>query len=740
MTDVFDELADTRPRIRRDVLFTQATNGVLFHAPGSGFRVTAKSAYKIAELLVPYLDGSHRLGDLCGNLPQGHRQMVGTMVKSLIDCGFARDVPAGDADLVRALLTDAEATEFSAQLAYIDHFQNGAAGRFRQLRDARIAVVGDDLVARWCALALIRNGCAHVDAPPGISAPGNAFADVTAEAEAISARGSDSAIRLTPELDSDVPDLSGYQIAVFTGPRAPHRVLRLLRAGIPQGCTILPVTTLGSRAVVGPSTTASLRPCWACAALRMTANSGGPSGTDLWARVCLPETGALDRMPGRQVAAMLGNLAGYEVFRLLTEAPPAETRGQLIVQDMDSLDAFAEPVHPHPRCPFCRAQGATEAMSLAGLRLDAPAVTALDAENQAGHLLAELAVESELVGSVAGVFRAFDDEWVTQTPLKISRVTLSVAGGQSRTVAAFDTHNVAAARRRALRVAAAVYVADMVPPNGVLTGAELVTAQRAVPAIDPASLVTASGTGGPASEMTGWVIATSLLDGQQALVPAFAISLVGAPDANGVFLPTGAGTGVGGSAGEAAYAGLFSALSHEALLAATRGRRPVRRIRLDALHDDPELRFLLSSAKNLDFEAELLDLTEPDSAAPKTLLARANDPVTGVPRWAVGCDAGWQRAAVDALRDLVGAVQLAQDASVTGPLDLGLPLVSEFDPWSLPVSCESVPELTATTSPTLVLRRIGAMGQRVLATYSGADDLRQRGLTVLRFVLTGRSS
>jgi ribosomal protein S12 methylthiotransferase accessory factor YcaO len=259
-----------------------------------------------------------------------------------------------------------------------------------------------------------------------------------------------------------------------------------------------------------------------------------------------------------------------------------------------------------------------------------------------------------------------------------------------------------------------------------------------VPAIDPASLVTASGTGGPASEMPGWVMATSLLDGQQVLVPACAISP--AADADGAFLPTGAGTGVGGSAGEAACAGLFSALSHEALVAATRGQRPARRVRLDALHEDPELHFLLASAKNLDVDPELLDLTESNPAAPKILLARANDPVTGAPRWAVGCEATWRRAAVDALRDLVGAVQLAQDASAVGPLDLGLPLVSEFDPWSLPVAGESVPEFTATTSPTLVLRRIGAMGQRALATYSGADDLRQRGLTVLRLVLTRRSS
>ncbi len=437
---------------------------------------------------------------------------------------------------------------------------------------------------------------------------------------------------------------------------------------------------------------------------------------------------------------MLGNLVGYEVFRLLTQAPPPETRGQAIVQDMDSLDASVEPVHQHPRCPFCRAQRAAETVSLAGLRLTAPAVTAPDTHHEAGDLLARLAVESELVGPAAGVFRAFDDEWVTQIPVKISRITLPAAGGRDRTIAAFDTHNVAAARLRALRAAAAVYVAAVVPPNDVLTGEELAATRHAVPSVDPARLVVASGTGGPASEISGWVIATSLPDGQQALVPASAISPFGVANADHAFLPSGAGTGVGGSAGEAAYTGLFSALSQEALLAAARGQRGVRRVRLDALHDDPELRFLLSSAKNTDLEAELLDLTEPDPAAPKVLLARANDPVTGVPRWAVGCDANWHRAAGDALRDLVGAVQLAQDASAGVPLDLGLPLVGEFDPWSLPAPCESVPDLTATTSPALVLRRLQAMGQQALAAYTGADDLRRRGLIVLRVVLTGRPS
>ena len=51
---------------------------------------------------------------------------------------------------------------------------------------------------------------------------------------------------------------------------------------------------------------------------------------------------------------MLGNLVGYEVFRLRTGAPAPETRGKIIVQDLDSLDVVSEPLLPHPRCPHCR--------------------------------------------------------------------------------------------------------------------------------------------------------------------------------------------------------------------------------------------------------------------------------------------------------------------------------------------------------------------------------------------------
>jgi len=184
---------------------------------------------------------------------------------------------------------------------------------------------------------------------------------------------------------------------------------------------------------------------------------------------------------------------------------------------------------------------------------------------------------------------------------------------------------------------------------------------------------------------------------------------------------------------------LFSALGHEALMGAMRGSSPVLQVPLDTLHDDQELRFLVSSAKNLELDVELLDLSEPDPAAPKILLARAADP-SGAPYWAVGSDARWRRSASDALRDLIGQIQLARDLGDGGAPDVGDPLISEFDPWTLPVTGGSVPALAAATSGELVLRRLQSMQRRALAVPGTPADLRQRGLAVLRVMLAGRTA
>ena len=112
-------VAQTRPRVRRDTLFTRTPEGVLFHNAHGGFRVDAKGAYRFASLLVPHLNGANRVADICRTLSPAQREMVGGMVKALFERDFARDVPPG-ADT--AELADEVAERFAAQIAYVDHY------------------------------------------------------------------------------------------------------------------------------------------------------------------------------------------------------------------------------------------------------------------------------------------------------------------------------------------------------------------------------------------------------------------------------------------------------------------------------------------------------------------------------------------------------------------------------------------------------------------------------------------
>ena len=43
MATAYDAVAGTRPRVRRDVLFTETPDGVLFHNADGGFQLTGRS-------------------------------------------------------------------------------------------------------------------------------------------------------------------------------------------------------------------------------------------------------------------------------------------------------------------------------------------------------------------------------------------------------------------------------------------------------------------------------------------------------------------------------------------------------------------------------------------------------------------------------------------------------------------------------------------------------------------------
>ena len=687
VSPVWERVAHTRPRVRRDVLCTDTGSGAVFHNAQGGFALTGRSAYRFATMLVPRLDGTATVAELCEGLPDGRRAMIAGLVATLYDRGFARDVEPGTDG--PGELPAAVATRFAAQLAYVDHYSGDAARRFARFRAGRVAVLGTDEVARWAALALVRNGAGAVALQ---------FDDDGLAAEATDLAAAGCPVELT-----GVADPGAYDVVLVTPDAGPGRVLELLRAGLPATTTVLPAWTVGGKVVVGPATVTGTAGCWACAALRLGSTGDPAAAAGLWASVALPGLGSPTALGG-PLAAMLGNLLGYEVFRLRTGALAAETHGRVLVQDVASLDVQRQPLLPDPRCPFCPASAA-EPVDRDAVLAWQPPPPAADPAADGERTLAELETRSVLVQPDTGPFRRFADEDVTQLPLKVGTVEVG-----TRPVTAFDVLHVAGARLRALSAAAGAYVEEVVPLAGVRpAGGD--------PVVPAARLGTARGLAGA---VTDWVPAESLLSGATVLVPAAAARPFGPWNAAGLVTRTSAGLGAAGSAPAAVVAGLLSALGFAALTRALRGRGEVLRVTLD--DTDPELTFLLKSADTLAVEVELLELAGPVPV----LLARTGG---DAPRWALGTATDWRSAAVAALRDLLEQVQRPDAAT-------GDPLLADLEPAAVPVTGTTGARSTEVMVADL-LESLRAAGTDVLVVGSTPADLRAGGLHVARVLLAG---
>ncbi|MFE3138289.1 TOMM precursor leader peptide-binding protein [Streptomyces scopuliridis] len=752
----YETVASTRPRIRRDVLFTETPEGVLFHNADGGFQLTAKSAYRFATLIVPHLTGEHSVAEICQGLGEQQRSMVGELVKSLYERDFARPVPA-TASEAHDTPPDV-ARRFAPQIAYADHYSDDAERRFHRFRTARVAVLGDDLVARWCVLSLIRNGCATIGVQPGLGA--ESIETIEAEAREAASDGCPVDLR---RIEADAPrgalgwaDLASYDLVVVTGgPSAPQRLFPLLRAGVPEGRTLLPAWSYGQFAVVGPLMTPDTAGCWSCAVLRIGSHDGAAAAADIWSGLALPGSVPAGELPSRPLAAMIGNLLGYEIFRITTGALPAETAGQLIIQDMKSLDVTAEPLLPHPRCPFCAGAAEDDApagavdlpldhpVDLTAAGSDTPQMPTVDTAREADALVEELNRRSVLVRPRAGVFGRFADEPLTQIPLKATLVEFGTGHGASRRIAAFDVHHVAGARLRALNTAAGVYAEHVVPTTGILTASQAEAAGVSVRALEPAALTlfggTGTGTDSGGARVTAWTRAVSLLTKEPILVPAAAVRTFGPHNADRLFEPTRAGTGAGATAADAAADGLLSALAHDALCRTLRGGT-ASRVPLKPLAEgeaaDAELTFLIRSAAVLDIELDLLDLGEGDRSGAHVLLAR------GAGHWALGSDISAQRAAVAALRDLLGQVQLGREETAA-PFDLGDPVLRDLDATTIHATdTEGTGAVLsrAVTDWSGVLDRLRAAGRDALMVDTGSGDLATAGIRTARVLLTTEAS
>jgi ribosomal protein S12 methylthiotransferase accessory factor YcaO len=251
----------------------------------------------------------------------------------------------------------------------------------------------------------------------------------------------------------------------------------------------------------------------------------------------------------------------------------------------------------------------------------------------------------------------------------------------------------------------------------------------------PAQLSTHSGVDPDGTAVASWVRAASLTEGRQVLVPAGAVAPYGDHNGRRVFTPGPAGTGVDPSAAGARGAALLSALAHDALTEALRGRRAVSRLALGERDDDPVLTFLVRTAGHLELDPEVLDLGE-DLPAP-VVLVRGVDPRDGSAVWTVAADTTRRAATRAALRDLLGRVQLAAALPPGETVDLGDPQVADLDPLLFAVSVDRPWSDRAVAFPR-VLDRLRGQGIEPLVVDRTTADLAAARMSVARVLLARR--
>ncbi|WP_432250211.1 hypothetical protein ACRAR1_25935 [Streptomyces sanyensis] len=494
----YEETADTRPRVRRDVLFTETPKGVVFHNADGGFQFSSPKAYRFATLLVPHLDGNRTVAEICSGFGEPQKAMVGGLVKALYARGFARPVPAPSAEADGARVEPAVAERFAEQIAYLDHYADGAEGRFARFRGTRVAVLGDGDVARWCALSLVRNGCARVGVQTALAeGPATAaeFDRLRAEAARLTGQGSPAEVAVLPPR-GPAARATGRPTR-GTGWSSPHA------AGTPSR----PRWRCSGRACRRGA-------CWCppgpSAAGRWSARSASRARPDAWpappcdwvrrgTRPSRRSSGAGWRWgPGGGRAARAARRDARQPPRL--RGVPAGHRG---ASRRDPGPGTA-PGHGLLRRPG-RAAAAPSALSAVPDRAGAPepvdlaaapgrpafrpVVAAAPDDGATEGPLAELDRRAVAVRPSVGVFTRYADEPVTQTPLKVGAVEVGLGPAGTRIVAAFDVHHTAGARLRALNAAAEVYAEHVVP--AVPAPADADGAVRTV----PEALTTATGAG-----------------------------------------------------------------------------------------------------------------------------------------------------------------------------------------------------------------------------------------------------
>lgn len=383
------------PKIRNHVFHIALDQGVYFEGFTGAFLLKGEELWPWVEFLADHLDGTRSWREIVKGLPPAHRKVLRTIVKALIEHGFAynaaHDLPHN--------LSPREVDHYQGVIQYLGEFAPSAEQRFEALRRAPVLLVGSGLCLSAAIRAALQIGAAHVD-----------FADLAGDPQLTR-----HFLRPYEEWPARVTELQPgqvleglvngpYRAVLFAGP-LDHPFLSPLT----ERCQLLGTLLLiGGVTQDGGILLPTLHPdgpaCWGCLTRTLTSH-----GVDL---------AAYDESPA--LLTLTASRLVYEWMLWTTEIKPPAIRSALVLIHRETLADTTHRVLPHPNCTLC------------GQHLMGFGVEALDS----------------LVDPFTGYLHKVDPEELDQVPLAQCAAYLPPALGESRiVVAATDARQ---ARERAV--------------------------------------------------------------------------------------------------------------------------------------------------------------------------------------------------------------------------------------------------------------------------------------------------
>jgi YcaO cyclodehydratase, ATP-ad Mg2+-binding len=565
-------LSAMRLAIREDAYYVKSPTGVSILTHQGEVSLTGHAVCQWLDSLVPYLDGRHSLADLTAELSPSRRELVESLVTTLLAQGV---IVAAEGDVPSRGVPSGR-----PEARFVGYFRGSAEEVYERYRDTVALIVGSGRLLWAVVRAAARSGLRTVRVvSTAVATAPDSLPDGWP--------GADVRLEL---LGRDAT--SGGELGVLV--RSSGLVVHIGDQPVPARAELLETLCARARIPLAQAMAVAgevwLRP----------ATIDGPGWTAGWRRLTALR-GVPEPVPGRDYVGPAGGVAAnqivHDLFRSVTGLRPEHVPASMIRIDLGSMRSQRHSFLADPPGPGAHAEGYDQFTARMGVLAAMEPLPVADFSRRA----------ATLSDSHLGVFGEIGEHDFTQMPVHVSSATVADPAGllgasAARPVVTGIGKDFATARYQTALRALATYGSLAVDPRHLFTadGAPVACAGR-----DTSTMLAEIGSGRVRAQVRG----LRLVDSRALLVPAALVF----PALTDPVLPYAApvGAAAGYSWQEALEAGLLAHCLRLTADAAREAPGPFLAIDIQAAQADPVVAYCRAMLEATGEPLGVYDITGP---------------------------------------------------------------------------------------------------------------------------------